>query len=349
MTWRYLVTGAQGFVGRFVVADILRNIPDSYILGVGRSDRKRNRFTHHVSWNGEQFSAPLPSELPDSLFSDSRYEYVPVDLGDVDRLAAVIAEFEPNRIVHMASGLWGDDYQKLFRCNVEGVANLLTAVGEWGGRVDSIVLGSSGGVYGNPCKLPLLETSATNPIHMYSVSKLAGEMTAGVIARQFSLPIRIARIFNIVGPGQDERHVCGRWIAELSAIAMGLKPANLQVGSLDPTRDMIDVRDVASAIRVLSERGENGECYNVASGIETKMHNVLAACVDITGLKATVQIENAFRRAVDLPRHFASISKIEGFAWKPKFSLVESLRDLHRYYVDCVAPLSLKEFGDSHV
>jgi len=334
---RYLVTGAQGFVGRFAVHQLLAAGND--VLGVGRSPQYDNTFTHHVTWLGQSTRAPLPTELPAEDFLSDHYSYEVVDLLDRNRITQVVADFQPDRILHLATGLWGDPPEKLFRCNVEATVNLLEAVGESGVSIDCVVLGSSGGVYGLVDEVPISENVPAVPEHMYTVSKMAAEMAARVAGNQHDIPIVVARIFNIVGPGQDERHVCGRWMSELSSIAVGDKPPQMQVGTLSTTRDMIDVRDTASASILLSQHGVPGEIYNVGSGRETLIADILQESLSIAGLNETVEISEAANRKVDLPRHFADIQKIHALGWQPEFSLTDSLRDLYRYYHECVALL----------
>ena len=346
---RYLVTGAQGFVGRFVVGELLADAGNQ-VLGVGRSPRLPEHFTHSLRWCDQSLRAPLPVELSDVPFRSDRYEYVSVDLLDRVALAQSIRDFRPQRVLHLATGLWGDAPEKLFRCNVEGTVNLVQAIGESGVAVDRVVLGSTGGVYGLPRSLPISETATPAPEHMYSVSKLAAEMAARVAAREGEIPIVTARIFNIVGPGQDERHVCGRWLSNLSAMALQQQATTaskmeMQVGTLTTSRDMIDVRDVARAIILLSKRGVAGEAYNVGSGNETVMQDILRECLEIANLSDEVAVTIMANRKVDLPRHFADIEKLSALDWQPQFSLSQSLLDLFRYYNERVAPLCC---GETH-
>jgi len=346
---RYLVTGAQGFVGRFVVGELLGD-EENQVLGVGRSPRLPDHFTHTLQWSNQSIRAPLPSELSEVPFDSERYEYVSADLLDQVTLTQSIRDFRPQRVLHLATGLWGDAPEKLFRCNVEGTVNLINAIGESGVAVDCVVLGSSGGVYGLPRSLPISESATPLPEHMYSVSKLAGEMAGRVAAREHEIPLVTARIFNIVGPGQDERHVCGRWISKLSAIALRqhqteCEQPELQVGTLTTSRDMIDVRDVARATILLSQRGVAGEAYNVGSGIETVMKDILQECLEITNLTDEVAVMSMANRKVDLPRHFADIEKLSALDWQPQVSLSQSLLDLSRYYNERVAPLVC---GETH-
>lgn len=336
MTDRYLVTGGQGFVGRFVVAQLLLSRPDARVLAVGRSPESTGYFTHTMDRGGDPSPAPLPVSLPSSLFEDDRYAYARADLSSATALDELLERFSPTRVIHLASGLWGDATSKLFRCNVEGTVNLLEALARRANTPERIVLGSSGGVYGEVSELPIHEDAPAAPIHMYSVSKLAAELAAKVVAKQADLPLVVARIFNVVGPGQDERHVCGRWMNRLTEISCDPGASTIQrldVGNLTTTRDFIDVRDTAAACVLLTELGVNGETYNVGTGRETMMRDLLSVCLEVSGLGPGA-VEDAERRAADIPRHFADVSKLARLGWSPTIRLKESLQDIRSYYLD---------------
>src|SRR5262249_12412376 len=138
------------------------------------------------------------------------------------------------------------------------------------------------------------------------------EHMSRILAHRHQLPVIWARLFNLAGPGQDERHICGRFASKAAAIAEGLLPAAMDVESLHTTRDFIDVRDVASALAALCEFGEPGNAYNVASGCETDMKSVLDLTLEAAGLAGRVEIRNTAKRVADIPRHFASAEKLTG-------------------------------------
>src|SRR3954462_13374453 len=94
---RVLVTGAQGFVGRYLVDHLLRTYPGAEVLGLGRSPRLSDGFTHSLQWGLSRLRAPLPKEL-EGVFASSHYHYVSLDLGRQPELTALIAEFRPTLV-----------------------------------------------------------------------------------------------------------------------------------------------------------------------------------------------------------------------------------------------------------
>jgi GDP-4-dehydro-6-deoxy-D-mannose reductase len=330
MTTRVLITGSQGFVGRYLVAALLASDPKIRILGVGRS-QPCSTFTHSVTLPSVRIPAPLPAGMG-RIASDRRYEYVRGNIRDRTAMRAILREFRPDVIFHLASGLRDDAPHHLFGTSVEGTIGFLESVQETASGLRALVIGSSGSVYGAPARLPVAEEDPCEPRDFYAVSKLAEEQVSRILSRERGLPLVVGRIFNIVGPGQDERHVAGRFAAQLTAIAAGTTAAHVKVGDLSTTRDFIDVRDVADALIVLAARGEPGNVYNVASGVETQISTVLDVLVRVGGLGDAIEIESAYSRASDTPRVVADIGRLRAAGYQPSVPLAKSLSDVLEYY-----------------
>src|ERR1700730_1229429 len=323
---RIFVTGAQGFVGRYYAAHALRDDDKNVIMGVGRSARNDEFFPHRIRWGEAAVAAPLPRDLS-GVLSDGRYRYEAVDLRDKDAMIALLRSFEPDAVVHMASGLRDDDANHLFGTNVIGAMALVEAVAIAAPRVRAVVLGSTGGVYGIPDAngLPIRESARCHPIDLYSASKLSSEHATRIVAARTNVPVLWARLFNLVGPGQDERHVCGRFAAQAAAIVRGIAPPRMEVGNLDATRDFIDVRDVARGIATLLDSGSAGSAYNVASGVETTIGEVLAATLRAADIEEATVIVRLPPRAEDIPRHFAEIAKVAALGFSARHTLDRSI------------------------
>jgi GDP-4-dehydro-6-deoxy-D-mannose reductase len=260
---RYLITGAQGLVGRYLTAHILDTERDSEVVGIGRSASLDGFFTHAISTPGGQRRAPLPAQLLASL--SGRHRYRSMSLLDTPALRELLREVRPHCVFHLASALHTASERELLEANVEGTASLMKAVAGELGSEALVIVGSSGSVYGEAASLPVRESDPCNPAEMYGLTKLAAEQVVRIHAARSGFGFVTARIFNVVGPGQSESHVCARLAAQLASLASS-RPAALEVGPLDTTRDFIDVRDVAAALLLLAQRGERGGTYNLASG-----------------------------------------------------------------------------------
>ncbi|MCB1051036.1 MAG: GDP-mannose 4,6-dehydratase [Acidobacteria bacterium] len=327
MTTRYLITGAQGFIGRYLAQALLHQDPKCQVLGLGRSPRCDRFFTHSVHLQGHRVAAPLPPDL--SLCQHDRYRYVALDIQKTGSLVSLLSDYEPSVVFHLASGLRDNPPDQLCRANIEGTVSLLQAIVAANHCPQKIVLGSSGGIYGVPQRLPIAETEPCRPIDIYSVTKLASEQISAILARDHQLPVCWARIFNVVGAGQEERHVVGRFAAQLTAMDAKM-PCQLQVGRLDTTRDFIDIRDVITALILLSQRGEPSEAYNIGSGRETAIGDILHLLQERMAIAFAT--ETVYSRPADIARHFADIQKIQNLGFYPRFSLQESIEAVLAYY-----------------
>jgi GDP-4-dehydro-6-deoxy-D-mannose reductase len=329
---RVLITGAQGFVGRYAAAHWLESDSSALVVGIGRSGQLFRSFTHRIEWNGARLRAPLPEELRHALATE-RYRYARVDLRDRPSLVDLLKEVRPSVILHLAGALRDEPTKRLFALNVLATESLFEAIAEAAIASPTVVFGSSGSLYGKvpPGRIPIREEEPPAPFDPYSVSKEAGERMARILAARHSIPTMYARIFNVVGPGQDERHLCG-WLArQMVAVRWGLQ-SDLVVGPLDTTRDFIDVRDVALALRALAVAGSPGTIYNVGSGVESPTRAVFDALRELAGLDGHVPVTVGPARPADCQRLVADVGRLHGVGYVPAFHLRKSLADVLQYY-----------------
>ena len=321
MRRRHLITGAQGLVGRHLAAQILAADPAAVVLGIGRSPRNDAFFTHTVTAGGAARRAPVPRPLR-RWFASERYLYRAVALDDAESLRDVVAEFQPDRVFHLASALHSSVEPELTATNVGGTASLLRALE---GSRARIVVGSSAGVYGNPQRLPIDEGHPCAPVNGYGSTKLAAER----LALRHGGEVVVARIFNVVGPGQSEDHVCGRLAARLAGARTAI---TLEVGPLRPTRDFIDVRDVGAALLLAADRAAPGTTVNVASGVEISVGEVLSTLVRLANVE--VRVVERDDVAPGVPRSVADVTRLRQLGFQPLHGIERSLRDLVEWYRD---------------
>lgn len=256
---RALVTGVNGFTGRYMAAELQAN-------------------GYEVIGTGSQ-----PSAAPD---------YHQVDLADGPGLRALLAELQPDVIVHLAAiafvGHGAAD--AFYQVNLIGTRNLLEAIAACGKTPECVLIASSANVYGNVSEGMLDEHTPPAPANDYAVSKLAMEYMAKLWCDR--LPIVITRPFNYTGVGQAENFLLPKIVSHFQRKA----PA-IELGNLDVWRDFSDVRAVVRAYRGLIEALAVGQTVNVSSGITHSLREVIAKCSAITGHTLDVQVNPAFVRA----------------------------------------------------
>ena len=141
---RLAVTGAQGLLGRQLVSTALNGGAEA-VLGLGRSPRSDDRFTHDLEWLGRRVPAPLPAALRPAAVDD-RYEYARVDLCDVGAVSAVARQFRPDAVIHAAAALRDEGWDRLVASNMNALFGLVRGFASQ--PPPKLVLTSTGSVYG---------------------------------------------------------------------------------------------------------------------------------------------------------------------------------------------------------
>lgn len=307
-----LVTGADGFVGRWVVRALLAagwDVVGAVQPGPPRGDGLTDAERQAVRW--------LPLELD--------------DLSSVRLVAGV----QCDAVVHLAAVASGGDALRdpglAWAVNAAGTARLL---GEFGrrrgaGECDPVVLFcSTAEVYGRGATRPLLETDPTNPCSPYAASKLGAELAVRETRTRTGLRAIISRAFPHTGPGQDGRFVIPAFARRLrGARRAGAKV--VKVGNLEPVRDLLDVRDVAAAYVALLERGVPGEGYNVCSGQGHSLEVLFHRLADLLGVDAIHEPDPTLVRPADIPYLVGDPGKLRAATgWVPRTPLETTLRDV---------------------
>lgn len=323
---RWLITGAQGFIGRYICAHILVSQPDATVVGIGRSAELNGCFSHNVTGPSGTVRAPLSDCLTSAL--GSRFQYCSIAIEDVVSMMRLLQTVEPEIILHLASSLRGATQSELLRTNVAGTESLFASILLSGVALPKVVIASTGGVYGEVAsgRFPSRESDACNPVDAYSVSKLRAENSARRAATAAGISLAIVRIFNVLGPGQNERHVAGRIAAQLMSIERGCAEY-LSLGVLHCTRDFIDVRDAARAAVTVCDRGEG--MFNIGTGVECSVADLLNEFMRHVSVRPVIQ-----SHASDggLARNCADIARVRGMGFEPRYSLSNSVTAILAYY-----------------
>lgn len=240
-------------------------------------------------------------------------------------------KLQPDAVLHLA-GLTSvaesfSNSEAFFDVNFHGTWNLLKALrsAAFDGR---LLFVSSGDCYGDVAvaELPVPETRPLKPLSPYAVSKVAAEALCYQWARTNELDVVMTRSFNHLGPGQDVRFAIPSFAKQIVAIRRGLSQPRIVTGDLDVTRDLTDVRDVVLAYLALLDRGTAAEVYNVGSGRETRLRDVLDQLLLLAGIEAEIVTDATRMRAGEQRRAMADVRKIAAdTGWSASIPLGETL------------------------
>ncbi len=169
--------------------------------------------------------------------------------------------------------------------NINGTLNICQAAVE--NSCERVIHTSTSEVYGTAQYVPIDESHPLQPQSPYSASKIGADHLALSFYLSFGLPVTIARPFNTFGPRQSARAVIP---AAISQITAGKKI--IQMGDLSPTRDFTYVRDTCQGLIALAASDRTvGEAYNIGSGIELSIAQILDLVKELMGSNAEVVTE----------------------------------------------------------
>ncbi|HWW08052.1 GDP-mannose 4,6-dehydratase [Collimonas sp.] len=255
----------------------------------------------------------------------------PYDLLEPESLQRILQQARPDAVIHLAGQTFIPeafrDPAHTLDVNLKGTLNLLQAL-QHSGFNGTFLYVSSGDVYGrvSPELLPITEQQPARPQNPYAVSKAAAELLCYQWSCNVPWRILVARPFNHIGPGQREDFVISSVARQLARIKLGLQEARILVGDVDVSRDFLDVEDVISAYLALLEKGQNGEIYNVCSGKEYLIRDMIASMLYLTETDAVIAQDPARMRPSDLRRVRGSNQKIElATAWAPQIPMQQTL------------------------
>jgi len=224
-------------------------------------------------------------------------------------------------------GSWSSPVET-FRINAEGTMNVLLAAVHAG--VERVVAVSSADVYGQvpEAELPITEDRPLRPVSPYGASKASADLIALQAHLGHGLAVLRARPFNHLGPGQSDRFVAS---AMASRIAHNELSGNeeVPVGNLSARRDFTDVRDVVRAYRLLAERGEPGEAYNVCSGRDVAVQEIADRLVALADGPMALVPDPDLLRPVDTPVLRGDPTRLrKATGWEPTITLDQTLADV---------------------
>ena len=258
-----------------------------------------------------------------------------LDIRDRSALDELFTKEKIEGVIHFAAssqvGESMSDPLKYYDNNLHGTMVLLQAMVAHG--VDKIVFSSTAATYGEPERVPILETDRTDPTNCYGETKLAMEHMMRWVSRAHGLKYVALRYFNACGA-----HPSGA-IGEAHNPETHLIPLILQVpngqrekisifGDDYPTkdgtciRDYIHVSDLAQAhILALDHllQGGKSDVFNLGNGVGFTVKEVIDVARAVTG--HPIPAEVCPRRAGDPAQLIASSKKaVEQLGWKPKYN-----------------------------
>lgn len=309
---RIVVTGGAGLIGSTTVEHLLRDRSPARIVVFDNLSRGR-------------------VENLEAALRDSRVVLVQGDIRDRDAVRRVVEGADA--VIHMAAlriTACAADPREAFDVMCAGSFNVIESARDAG--VQKVIAASTASIYGMADRFPTGEEHHPyNNRTWYGAAKMMLEGLLRSFNDTYGLPYVALRYFNVYGPRMDIHgkytEVLIRWMERLEA---GRAP--LILGDGTQTMDFVYVDDVARA-NVLALASEvSDEVFNVASGAETSLGELVATLGRVMGVQ--VAPEYGPERSVNpVPRRLASTEKAERMlGFKAAVPLDEGLDRLVRWW-----------------
>lgn len=311
---KILVTGITGFAGSYLAEDLVAAGHD--VHGTFLNDNTNKNL---------------------DIVKD-KVQLHKLNILDAKHVEKLVAEIRPNVIYHLAAFTSPaesfKDPEKVINNNITGELYLLDAVSNTKTET-RVLITSSAEVYGmvKQSDLPVNEKTELRPGSPYAVSKIAQDYLALQYHFSHGLDTIRVRPFNHIGPRQAPAFVVASFAKQIADIEKGKQEPILTVGNLDAKRDFTDVRDMVKAYQALIEKGENGEVYNIGSGVSHRIQEILDSLISLSEVKIEIKEDPAKLRPSDTPDIYSDNTKLEQTTgWKPTIPLAKTLQDTLNYW-----------------
>jgi len=265
---RVVVTGAGGFIGSHLTEALVRR------------GANVTAFLRYSSRSELGLLDDSPEDIRDQI------KFVWSDLRDGDSVRRAL---DGAAVVFHLGALVGIPYsyespRQYVDANIVGTLNVLEAVRQL--EIPRLVHTSTSEVYGSPLYTPIDENHPLQGQSPYSASKIAADKIAESFWRSYRVPVATLRPFNTFGPRQSPRAILP------TIIGQALRRTTIQLGSLEPVRDMNFVGDTVDGFLGIARCDEAlGQVVNVGSGRGLSVRDMVKAVANAIGKELTVEVE----------------------------------------------------------
>lgn len=315
MSKKILVTGASGFVGTYLVRELLNN--------------SNHQIYAAVYGSGSSLSELIPA---DHIYSG--------DLSDYNFAADLIQKVAPDivyqlaalSVVHNSEAKAG----QVLSANITIQYNILESVRQFAPHARVIAI-CSANEYGlvQENEMPISESAELRPLNPYAVSKVAQDMLAYQYFLAYGLDVVRLRPFNHTGPGQTTDFIIPALAEQFASIKKTQKEPVITVGNTESIRDFTDVRDMVKAYVLAADKCKSGEVYNIGYGKGSSVSEIISMFESVSGLQVKLTTQESQVRGADVPVLIADSSRFRSVTgWQPEIPFMETIKSVYNYYLD---------------
>lgn len=316
---KILITGAGGMVGTHLIDKLSAE-----------------------GYTPEQLIATQYKPTTDMAESQSKATWLECDVRYAKRLRELVLEHRPFKLFHLAAQSYPtvswERPDETFDINVNGTVHLFEAVKEarrYAPNYDPVVVvACSSAEYGaslTPENTPVPETATLLPLHPYGVSKVSQDLLAFQYFFNDNIRSIRARIFNTTGP-RKVNDVLSDFTQRAVRIERG-ELDKMRVGNIETRRAITDVRDLISALVLLSDKGQWGEAYNICGERAYLIKDLIPIIEEVIGQKLELYVDPKLLRPSDEAIIFGDNSRLKAATgWTQSYSIKTTIRDMIAYW-----------------
>lgn len=314
-----LITGITGFLGPHLAKQLISE--GHKVFGLLRGTR-----------GSEQ-------EIKD-LLTDNEFDKITFLYGDLVHFRTMDKVFKENKfdvVFHLAAQTHPPTSFKdpigTWEANVMGSINLMTCLSDHQPDCHFIFC-STVEVYGNEGidERKITETNTIWPANPYGASKCAIDLYVCERMKNKQMTATVIRPFCFTGPRRGARFSIASDAVQIVKMMQGKQEKVLQIGNLDTTRAVTDVRDIANAfyLAATNKNISNGKVYNVCGGEPLKMREYTNMLLKFSNLEnVEMEINQNFWRPVDIQYQDGDASLIKKeLGWEPTIPIEKTIKDL---------------------
>lgn len=308
---KLLVTGGLGFIGSNFIRYTLTKYSNNEIVNIDKIGIGAN-----------------PENLKD-LENEDRYLFIKADISNPQALDGILEDCDA--LINFAAETHVDrsiaDPKLFLESNTIGTFNLLEAERKLNKPMRHIQI-STDEVYGEIAQGSYKERDRLKPSNPYSASKAAADMLCLAYHRTYGMDIIITRCTNNFGPYQFPEKLIPKTIIRAK------KDLYIPIyGTGRNIRDWIYVEDHCEAINLVLKEGRLGEIYNISSGIEVAVVDIVEKILQLIHKPEDLITFVEDRPGHDL-RYSLDSSKIRSeLNWRPRHSFEDALEKTVEWYL----------------